>query len=131
MAKKRNAKNKTESGHITKFLKRADKAIEDAIENGIERADEILEDAIEFGKLAVNDAQKKSKELHKRANIEKEKIKSKGNKLIEKSVKLQKDIMSSSEQDLKLLAQLDKLQKDGVITKKEFEAKKKKILDRI
>jgi transcription initiation factor IIF auxiliary subunit len=127
MAKKRYEKTRQRPGYIGKFLKRADKAIED----GIQRADDILEDAVDLGKIAAVDAQKKSKELRKLANIEKEKIKSKGSKIIEKSIKLQKGLMSSSEQDLKLLAQLDKLQKDGVITKKEFEAKKKKILDRL
>ena len=42
-----------------------------------------------------------------------------------------KKITSNTDDDLKTLEKLGKLKKSGVITEREFQAKKKKILDRI
>jgi len=44
---------------------------------------------------------------------------------------LQKKITSNVDEDLATLEKLGKLRKSGVITEKEFQAKKKKILGRI
>ena len=53
---------KKNSGYLSKFLKRADKAIED----GIKRADEILDDAVEFGTITIDEAKKTRDELVKK-----------------------------------------------------------------
>ena len=53
---------KRKKGHLERFLKRADKAIEE----GINKADVILDDAVEFGVMAAGQAKKTSKEIRKR-----------------------------------------------------------------
>ncbi len=45
---------KKKTGHIERFLKRADKAIDE----GVKKADEILDDAVEFGGMAAGQAKK-------------------------------------------------------------------------
>ena len=125
VTKKRNA------GRIEKFLKRADKAIDEALKQGVKHADEILEDAVEFGKLASDEAQKRSKEIRIQAKKESEKLKAKGEKKITKSIDTAKKITASKDKDLETLAKLGELRKAGIITEKEFQAKKKKILARI
>ena len=119
------AKKKT--GYIERFLKKADKAIDD----GIKRADEALEDAVEFGEMAASQAKKTSEQLSKKALKEKEKIKAKGIKKINEGVSSAKKVTVNSEEDLKMLEKLGKLRKAGVLTEKEFQEKKKKILARI
>lgn len=119
------AKNKT--GHIERFLKKADKAIDD----GIKRADEALEDAVEFGEMAAAQAKKTSEELTKKALKEKEQIKSKGIKKINEGIAAAKKATGKTEEDLITLEKLGKLRKDGILTEKEFQEKKKKILSRI
>ena len=64
---------KRKPGHIEKFLKRADKAIDE----GVRKADEILDDAVEFGVMAAGQAKKTSKDLRKKAEKESEVIKKK------------------------------------------------------
>ena len=122
---------KKRPGHIEKFLKRADKAIDDAVKEGIRRADEIVEDAAEFGKIASKEAQKKSVELKKQAKIVSKKLKSKGERKIGESIASAKKIASGNEKDLETLAKLGELKKAGIITEKEFQVKKKQILKRI
>ena len=122
---------KRKAGHIEKFLKRADKAIDEALKQGVRHADEILEDAVEFGKLASSEAQKRSKEIRKQAKKESEKLKSEGEKKITKSIDTAKKITASKSQDLETLAKLGELRKAGIISEREFQAKKKKILARI
>lgn len=122
---------KRRPGHIEKFLKRADKAIDDAVKDGIKRADEIVADAAEFGKIASIEAKKKSAELKKIAKIEGERLKAEGEKKIKKSVSKAKKMTSSDRDDLETLAKLGELRKAGILTEKEFQTKKKKILNRI
>ncbi len=119
------AKKKT--GYIERFLKKADKAIDE----GIKRADEALEDAVEFGEMAVSQAKKASNELTKKALKEKEQIKLKGIKKINEGIAAAKKATSNSQEDLKMLEKLGKLRESGILTEKEFQTKKKKILDRI
>ena len=114
-------------GHIERFLKRADKAIDE----GIKKADEILEDAVEFGEMAANQAKKTSTEMSKKARKEGEALKKKGTAKLNESIAAAKAASSSAEDDLKTLEKLGKLKKSGVITEKEFQEKKKKILARI
>lgn len=119
--------SKKRVGHIEKFLKRADKAIDE----GIKKADEILDDAVEFGELAAGQAKKTSKELRKRAKKEGEILKKKGTEKINEGITAAKSAASSPEEDLKTLERLGKLKKSGILTEKEFQEKKKKILARI
>lgn len=122
---------KKKSGYISNFLKRADKAIDDAIDKGVKRADEILDDAVEFGKIASVEAQKQSKKIHKKARKEGKKIKIEGQKKIRSGISSAKKMSQSREASLKTLEKLGKLKKTGVITEEEFNAKKKEILDRV
>lgn len=118
---------KKRARYIERFLKKADRAIEE----GIRKADEALEDAVEFGEMAATQAKKTSDELRKRATIEKEEIKSKGIKKINEGIAAAKLVTSKTEEDLSTLEKLGKLRKTGVLTEKEFQEKKKKILQRI
>jgi polyhydroxyalkanoate synthesis regulator phasin len=122
---------KSRPGYIEKFLRRADSAIDEAVNEGIKRADKILEDAVEFGKIASKEAQQKSLELKKQAKIQSKKLKSKGEKEISKSITTARKIVSADEKDLETLAKLGELRKAGIITEKEFQTKKKQILKRI
>ena len=122
---------KIRPGYIEKFLKRADKAIDDAVNEGIKRADEIVADAVEFGKIASKEAQKKSIELKKIARVEGEKLKAEGERRINKNILKIKKMTSSERNDLETLAKLGELRKAGILTQKEFQSKKKKILKRI
>jgi len=118
---------KKKARYIERFLKKADEAIEE----GIKRADEALEDAVEFGEMAATQAKKTSDEIRKRATKEKEEIKSKGIKKINEGIAAAKQATSKTEEDLATLEKLGKLRKAGVLTEKEFQQKKKKILERI
>ena len=121
MASKKNA------GYIEKFLKKADGAIDD----GIKKADEILEDAVEFGVMAAGQAKKTGTELQDRAKKEKTSLKRQGIKKINDGISAARNVTSNTDRDLETLEKLGKLRKAGVITEKEFQAKKKKILARI
>ncbi|HET6516692.1 MAG TPA: SHOCT domain-containing protein [Nitrosopumilaceae archaeon] len=125
------AAKKKKTGYLSNFLKRADKAIDDAISQGVKRADEVLDDAVEFGKIASAEAQKQSKKLHKQATKESEKLKKESEKRIRGSIASARKMSINSEENLKTLEKLGKLRKSGVITEKEFQAKKKKLLARI
>lgn len=125
------AAKKKKTGYLSNFLKRADKAIDDAISQGVKRADEVLDDAVEFGKIASAEAQKQSKKIHKQATKESEKLKKESEKRIHSGISSARKMSINSEENLKTLEKLGKLRKSGVITEKEFQAKKKKILARI
>lgn len=118
-------------GYIEKFLKRADKAVDEALSQGVKRADAILADAVEFGKLAAKEAEKKSRELRKQARVEGAKLKAEGEKEISKGISAARRLASTEKQDLETLVKLDELRKAGIITESEFQSKKKKILSRI
>ena len=59
------------------------------------------------------------------------KIKKKGLAKLNEGITAAKNRTSSTEDDLKTLEKLGKLRKSGVLTEKEFQEKKKKILARI
>jgi len=122
---------KKKSGYISNFLKRADKAIDEAIDQGIKRADEILDDAVEFGKVARVEAQKQSEKIHKQARKEGKKLKKEGKKKILSGISSAKKISYSKENSLRTLEKLGKLRKARIITEKEFQEKKKEVLRRI
>jgi polyhydroxyalkanoate synthesis regulator phasin len=119
------------TGYIERFLKRADKAVDEAINQGIKRADEILDDAVEFGKIAASEAEKKSRELRKQAKIEGAKLKARGEEELGKGIASARRLAATRNEDLETLAKLNELCKAGIITEKEFLEKKKKILSRI
>ena len=114
-------------GYIDKFLKKADKAIQD----GVKKADDVLEEAVEFGTMTAKQASKTSKELKKQAKKEKDALHKKGIEKINEGITTAKKATSNTHDDLEILKKLGKLRKAEVITEKEFQAKKKKILDRI
>ena len=115
------------AGYIEKFLKKADKALQD----GVKRADEVLDDAVEFGTMTAKQAAQASKEIRNQAKKEREQLQKRGAKKISESITAAKNVTTNTEDDLATLEKLGKLRKSGVITEKEFQAKKKKILGRI
>lgn len=114
-------------GYIDKFLRKADKAIQE----GIKKADDVLDEAVELGEITAKQASKASKEFSDRARKESEILQKKSLEKINEGILSAKKMTSSSEEDLKLLEKLGKLRKSGVLTEKEFQEKKKKILSRI
>ena len=114
-------------GHIEKLLKNADNAIQE----GIKKAEEILNDAVEFGAMTAKQASKTSKELQSQAKKEKKLLEKRGIAKITEGMTVAKNITSNTQDDLEILKKLGKLRKSEVITEKEFQSKKKKILDRI
>ncbi len=114
-------------GYIEKFLKKADKALQE----GVKKADEVLDDAVELGAMTAKQAGKRSKELRNQAKKERKALQKKGIKKINEGISTAKKITSNTHDDLEILKKLGKLRKAEVITEKEFQAKKKKILDRI
>ena len=114
-------------GYIEKFLKKADKALQE----GVKRADEVLDDAVDFGVMTAKQAAKTSKEIRSQAKKEREALQKKGIEKISEGISAAKSVASSAEEDLVLLEKLGKLRKAGIITEKEFQVKKKKILGRI
>ena len=118
---------KKKKGHIEKFLRKADKAIDE----GVKKADKILDDAVDFGEMAAGQAKKTSFELRRRAEKESEKIKKKGSTKLNEGILAAKNVTTNVKDDLKTLEKLGKLKESGILTEKEFQEKKKKILARI
>ncbi len=118
-------------GYIEKFLKRADRAVDSAIEQGVRRADEILEDAVELGKITAGEAQRRSEALRKQARIEGKKLKAGGEARLGRSIEAAKKMTARKGDALDTLAKLGELKKAGIITEREFKDQKKKILARI
>ena len=114
-------------GYIDKFLKKADKAIQE----GVKKADEVLEEAVELGSMTAKQASKTSKELHSQAKKESATLQKKGIAKINEGLSTAKKVTSNTHDDLEILKKLGKLRKADVITEEEFKAKKKKILERI
>ena len=114
-------------GYIEKFLKKADKAVQE----GVKRADEILDDAVEFGTITAKQAAQTSKELRNQAKKERVALQKRGAEKISDGISAAKGIASNAEDDLKILEKLGELRKAGVITEREFQAKKKELLKRL
>ena len=104
------------NGYIEKFLK---------------KADQVLDEAVELGAMTVKQASKTSKEFHTQAKKEGDALQKKGMKRIVSGISTAKNIASNSQEDLIILEKLGKLRKAGIITEREFQAKKKMILGRI
>jgi polyhydroxyalkanoate synthesis regulator phasin len=124
--KKTKAKSK-KGGYIDKFLKKADEAIQE----GIKKADEVLDEAVELGEITAKQASKASKEFSDMAKKESALLQKKGLEKINEGISSAKKLGANSQEDLLLLEKLGKLKKSGVLTEKEFQEKKKKILSRI
>ncbi len=120
-------KRRIKGGYIEKMLKKADKALQE----GVKRADEVLEDAVELGKISAKEATKKSKELRSQVKKERKSLQKRGAEKISEGISAAKSVTYNSQEDLETLKKLGKLRANGIITEKEFQAKKKKILDRI
>ncbi|QMU53489.1 MAG: SHOCT domain-containing protein [Nitrosopumilus sp.] len=114
-------------GYIDKFLKKADRAIQEGVKN----ADEVLEEAVELGSMTAKQASKTSKELHNQAKKESEALQKRGIVKINDGISTARKVTSNTHDDLEILEKLGRLRKTHVITEEEFKAKKKKILDRI
>jgi len=114
-------------GYIEKFLKKADKALQE----GVKKADEVLDDAVELGAMTAKQASKTSKELRNQAKKERKALQKRGFKKINEGISAAKNVASNTKEDLEILKKLGKLRDNGIITEKEFQSKKKKILDRI
>jgi polyhydroxyalkanoate synthesis regulator phasin len=114
-------------GYIEKLLKKADKALQE----GVKKADEVLDDAVELGKISAKEASKKSKELRGQVKRERIELQKKGSKKISEGISAAKGMSSNPHDDLKTLKKLGDLRDSGILTEKEFQVKKKKILDRI
>jgi len=114
-------------GYIEKLLKKADKALQE----GVKRADEVLDDAVDLGKISAKEAAKKSKELRNQVKKERQSLQKRGSEKISEGISAAKNMSSNTHDDLKTLKKLGELRDDGTLTEKEFQSKKKKILDRI
>ena len=120
------AAKKKKGGYVSKFLKKADKAID----KGIRKADKAVDDAIEFSQKTAKDAEKTGKILSKEAKQRTSAIKAESSKRISEGMTAAKKLTVKQE-NFALLEKLDVLRKSKVITEKEFRQKKKEILDRI
>jgi len=114
-------------GYIEKLLKKADKALQE----GVKKADGVLDNAVELGVMTAKQASQTSKELRNHAKKEREALQKRGIKKLNEGITAAKNVTSNTQEDLEILKKLGKLRTNGVITEKEFQAKKKKILDRI
>jgi len=114
-------------GYIEKLLKKADSALQE----GVKKADQVLDNAVELGVMTAKQASKTSKELRKQAKKERDSLHERGMKKLNEGISAAKNVTSNTKDDLEILKKLGKLKDNGVITEKEFQAKKKKILDRI
>ena len=114
-------------GYIDKFLKKADKAIQE----GVKKADGVLDEAVELGSMTAKQASKASKDLHSQAKKESEALQKRGIAKINDGISTARKAASNTHDDLEILRKLGKLRKTDVITEEEFKAKKKKILERI
>ena len=128
MGTSKKIQSKSKKGrYIEKFLKRADKAIQE----GVKKADEVLEEAVELGEITAKQASKASKEFSDKARKESELLQKKSLEMISEGLSSAKKMGTDSQEDLKMLEKLGKLRKSGILTEKEFQEKKKKILSRI
>jgi polyhydroxyalkanoate synthesis regulator phasin len=125
-------------GYIEKLLKKADKALQEgvkkadkALQEGVKKADEVLDDAVDLGIMTAKQAGKTSKELRNKAKKERKALQERGIEKINEGISAAKSATSNTQNDLEILKKIGKLRKAEVITEKEFQAKKKKILDRI
>lgn len=114
-------------GYIGKFLKKAD----DALQEGVKKADEVLADAVEVGTITAKQAAKTGKKLSQQALKEEANLKRKASKKLKDGIRSARSLSGDPVKDLDLIEKLGRLKEQGIITEREFQAKKKKILERI
>ena len=143
MAKHKKPKKR---GYISKFLEKADETIsagikdaDKAFQEGIKKADEALDAGIDLGIISTKQARKEAqryrkaaqiqvKQLQNQAEKEANRLKNKSRKKIKEKIATVKIKSSSRKETLLILGKLGRLRKKGVITKKEFQKKKKELL---
>ena len=114
-------------GYIGKFLKKADSAVRE----GVKKADAVLDEAVEVGTISAKEAAKTGKKLGQQAQKENLKIQKKARKTLEAGIKSAKGVGNNTMQDLELLEKLGELKDRGFITEREYQSKKKKLLEKI
>jgi len=84
---------------------------------------------------SVDDAKRKGQKIGKMAKIRgiklSQRVKSRAKKTVSKKITKAKRMIRSSDGNVELLKKLGELKKAGIITNKEFQAKKKQLLDKI
>ena len=84
---------------------------------------------------SVNDAKKRGQKIGKIAKIRgvklSQRVKSRAKKTVSKKITKAKRMIRSSDDNVELIKKLGELKKAGIITNKEFQAKKKQLLDKI
>ena len=84
---------------------------------------------------SVDDAKKKGQKIGKLAKIRgvklSQRVKLRAKKTVTKKITKAKRMIRSSNDNVELIKKLGELKKTGIITNKEFQAKKKQLLDKI
>ena len=84
---------------------------------------------------SVDDAKKKGQKIGKLAKIRgiklSQRVKSRAKKTVSKKIAKAKQLVRSSDDNVGLIKTLGELKKSGIITNKEFQSKKKQLLDKI
>ena len=84
---------------------------------------------------SVDDAKKKGQKIGKLAKIRgvklSQRVKLRAKKTVSKKITKAKRMIRSSDDNVELIKKLGQLKKSGIITNKEFQAKKKQLLDKI
>ena len=84
---------------------------------------------------SVDDAKKKGQKIGKIAKIRgiklSQRVKSRAKKTVSKKITKAKRMIRTSEDNVELIKKLGELKKAGIINNKEFQAKKKQLLDKI
>ena len=84
---------------------------------------------------SVDDAKKKGQKIGKLARIRGiklgKRVKTRAKKTVSKKITKAKRIIRSSDENVELIKKLGELKKSGIISNKEFQAKKKQLLDKI
>ena len=84
---------------------------------------------------SVDDAKKKGQKIGKLARIRGiklgKRVKTRAKKTVSKKITKAKRIIRSSDENVELIKKLGELRKSGIISNKEFQAKKKQLLDKI
>ena len=84
---------------------------------------------------SVDDAKKKGQKIGKLAKIRgiklSQRVKSRAKKTVSKKITKAKRMIRSSNDNVELIKKLGELKKAGIITNKEFQVKKKQLLDKI
>ena len=84
---------------------------------------------------SVDDAKKKGQKIGKLAKIRgiklSQRVKTRAKKTVSKKITKAKRMVRSSNDNVELIKKLGQLKKSGIITNKEFQTKKKQLLDKI